>query len=321
MMSGPLVSVCIPTYNHARFLAETLESVLIQRDVDFEVIIIDDCSTDATASIAHDFALRDGRITVHVNGQNLGMVPNWNRCLELAHGTYIKYLFGDDLFSSPETLRLMVEALERTPGTVLVSSARTIIDEHSRPVDSVSHFPGDFTSDGRDLIRRCVRRMTRHHNLIGEPSAVLFRRQAAARGFDPRYQQLVDLEMWFHLLEQGRFAYLRTPLCSFRHHAGQQTKKNEAELNFINDLVCLFREYLGKPYVGISRSESFYLTYYQFYKLLKHARQGRHDMARVREEIRRFYGMPLFYLLLPFYRLYTPYWQVKRMIGKALGRE
>jgi len=321
MISGPLVSICIPTYNHARFLAETLASVLVQKNVDFEVIIIDDCSTDATASIAHEFARRDSRITVHVNEQNLGMVPNWNRCLELARGTYIKYLFGDDLFSSPETLRLMVEALERTPGTVLVSSARTIIDEHSHPVDTVSHFPGDFTSDGRDVIRRCVRRMTRHHNLIGEPSAVLFRKIAAVRGFDPRYRQLVDLEMWFHLLEQGTFAYLGTPLCSFRHHAGQQTKKNEAELNFIADLVCLFREYLCKPYVGINRSEAFYLTYYQFYKLLKHARQGKHDMELVRKEIQDFYGLPLFYMLLPFYRLYTPYWQMKRMIAKAVGRE
>jgi glycosyltransferase involved in cell wall biosynthesis len=320
-MSGPLISICIPTYNHARFLAETLESVISQRNVDFEVIIIDDCSTDATSSIAHDFALRDARITVHVNGQNLGMVPNWNRCMELAQGTYIKYLFGDDLFSSPDTLRLMVEAMERTPGTVLVSSARTIIDEHSHPVDTVSHFPGTFTSDGRDVIRRCVRRMTRHHNLIGEPSAVLFRKQVAGRGFDPRYRQLVDLEMWFHLLEQGKFAYLAMPLCSFRHHEGQQTKKNEAELNFIDDLICLFREYLCKPYVGISRTESAYLTYYQFYKLWKHARQGKHDMTLVREEIQQFYGMRVFFLLLPFYRLYTPYWQMKRMIAKALGRE
>jgi glycosyltransferase involved in cell wall biosynthesis len=321
MMSGPLVSICIPTYNHARFLAEALESVLLQRNVDFEVIIIDDCSADATALIAHDFAVRDSRITVYVNEQNLGMVPNWNRCLALAQGTYIKYLFGDDLFSSPDTLRLMVDAMERVPGTVMVSCARTIIDAQSHPIDTVSHFQDNFTADGRDVIRRCVRKMTRHHNLIGEPSAVLFRRMEAGRGFDLRYQQLVDLEMWFYLLEQGDFAYLGTPLCSFRHHEGQQTKKNEAELNFIDDLVCLFKEYLCKPYVGIGRTASFYLTYYQFYKLLKHARQGKHNLERVREEIQKFYGMRLFLLLLPFYRLYTPYWQMKRMIGKALGKE
>ena len=321
MMPDPLVSVCIPTYNNARFLKETLESVIAQKDVDFEVIIFDDCSADATASIAHEFAVRDRRISVHVNGQNLGMVPNWNRCMELSRGVYIKYLFGDDLFSSPETLRLMVEAMERTPGTVLVSSARTIIDEHSHPIDHVSHFPSSFTSDGRDVVRRCVRRMTRHHNLIGEPSAVLFRKREAARGFDPRFHQLVDLEMWFHLLEQGKFAYLAAPLCSFRNHEGQQTKKNEAELRFIDDLVCLFKEYLAKPYVGVSQTESSYLTYYQFYKLWKHARQGQHDIALVQEKISQLYGPWRFALLRSFYRMYTPYWQMKRMIAKALGRE
>jgi glycosyltransferase involved in cell wall biosynthesis len=321
MMPNPLVSVCIPTFNNAQFLRETLESVISQRYVDFEVIVIDDCSTDATASIAHDFALRDQRIAVYVNEQNLGMVPNWNRCMALSRGTYIKYLFGDDLFSSPETLKLMVEAMERTPGTVLVSSARTIIDEHSHPIDHVSHFPVSFTSDGRDVIRRCVRRMTRHHNLIGEPSAVLFRKREAGRGFDPRYHQLVDLEMWFHLLEQGRFVYLGTPLCSFRHHEGQQTKKNEVELNFVDDLTYLFDDYLEKPYVGIGCIACAYLMYYQFYKLQKHARQGQHDMALVQEKIRRFYGPWRFALLRPFYRMYTPYWQMKRIIAKALGKE
>jgi glycosyltransferase involved in cell wall biosynthesis len=321
MISSPLVSICIPTYNHARFLAETLESVITQTDVDFEVIIIDDCSRDTTASIAHKFALRDGRIVVHVNDRNLGMVQNWNRCLDLARGTYIKYLFGDDLFASPDALRLMVEAMERTPGTALVSSARTIIDEQSQPIDMLSHFPDGFTADGYEVIRRCFRRITRDHNLIGEPSVVMFRRDAAVRGFDCRYQQLVDLEMWFHLLEQGRFVYLATPLCSFRHHEGQQTKKNEVELNFVDDLTYLFDDYLGKPYVGIGCIARAYLMYYQFYKLQKHARQGQHDVALVKEKIRRLYGPWRFSLLRPFYRVYTPYWQIKRIIAKALGRE
>lgn len=321
MMSPPVVSICIPTYNHARFLEETLESVCRQSYDDFEVIVIDDCSADATASIARTFASRDSRITVHVNARNLGMVQNWNRCIEMARGTYIKFLFGDDLFSSPEALRLMMAAMEGTAGTVLVSCARTIVDEDSRPIAVASHFPDNYADDGHEVIRRCFRRITRDHNLIGEPSAVMFRKDSAGRGFDPRYRQLVDLEMWFHILEQGRFAYLATPLCSFRHHEGQQTKKNAAELTFVDDLTYLFGEYLHKPYVGIGRIASAYLTYYQFYKLLKHARQGQHDMELVEEKIRRLYGPWHFALMRPFYRMYTPYWQMKRMIAKALGRE
>jgi glycosyltransferase involved in cell wall biosynthesis len=311
----------MPVYNNARYLTEAIQSILGQRFDDFEVLIIDDCSSDQSAEIAREFAPQDPRIRFLANPKNLGMVTNWNRCMELAKGTYIKFLFGDDLFSSPDTLRLMVEAMEKTPGAILVSSARTIIDEQSQPIDSISNFPASFTADGRDTIRRCIHYITRCHNLIGEPSAAMFRRDSALRGFDNRHRQLVDLEMWFHLLEKGKFVYLSEPLCSFRHHKGQQTKKNEAELNFIDDLTYLFEDYFGKAYVGIGRVESAYLMYYQFYKLLKHARQGKHDITLVREKIRQLYGPWRFALLRPFYRLYTPYWQMKRMILKIFGRE
>lgn len=317
----PKVSVCIPSYNNSDFLAEAIESVLTQQYDDFELLVIDDCSKDRTGDIAQKYEDSDSRIRFIVNPVNLGMVPNWNRCLELAQGTYIKYLFGDDLFSSPDTLRLMVEAMERTPGVVLVSCARTIIDEQSHAIDKISHFSDNFTANGREVIRRCMRRITRDHNLIGEPSAVMFRRDAAVRGFDCRYRQLVDVEMWYHLLEKGKFVYLAEPLCSFRHHEGQQTKRNESELSFIDDLTYLFDDYLGKPYVGIGRVARTYLLYYQFYKLLKHARQGQHDMTLVKGKILHLYGPWRFALLRPFYRLYTPYWQLKRIISKALGSE
>ncbi len=320
-MMGPQVSVCMPVYNNAHYLAESIQSVLDQRFNDYEILVIDDCSTDRTAEIAMEFVAKDPRIRLFVNPSNLGMVPNWNRCLELSRGTYVKFLFGDDLFSSPDTLRLMVEAMEQFPGTALVSSSRTIIDGHSQTIDRISSFPESFSADGRDVIRRCIHMITRDHNLIGEPSVVLFRRDAAGRGFDCRYRQLVDLEMWFHLLEQGQFIYLAEPLCLFRHHEGQQTKINAVELNFIDDLSYLFDDYLVKPYVGIGAVGRAYLRYYQFYKLLKHARQGQHVMARVRGKIESLYGMRKFLLLRPFYRLYTPYWQMKRKIAKVLGRE
>jgi glycosyltransferase involved in cell wall biosynthesis len=315
-----MVSICIPTYNHEKFLVETLQSVVSQTYANFEVIIIDDCSADATAVIARDFAARDHRITVQVNRQNLGMVPNWNRCLELARGTYIKYLFGDDFFSTADALARMVAAMEANPGAVLIAAGRTIVDEQSRAIEALAHFPDGFSVDGTEAIRRCLLRTTRGHNFIGEPSAVMFRRDSAIRGFDLRYRQLVDVEMWFHLLEQGRFVYLAAPLISFRHHSGQQTKKNVSELNFVDDLILLFDSYLGKPYTGIGQIARAYLTYYQFYKLQKHAGQGQHDMALVREKIRSLYGPKRFALLRPLYRLYTPYWQLKCLFFKAAGR-
>ena len=139
-MLTPRVSVCIPAYNNAHFLAEAIESVLNQTFEQFELLIIDDCSTDATREIADAYAANDDRIVFHANSVNLGMVANWNACLQQSRGEYIKYLFGDDLLASPDALLNMVTVLDGDPAVSLVASARNLIDEHSAKVGTVSSF-------------------------------------------------------------------------------------------------------------------------------------------------------------------------------------
>ena len=83
-MNRPKISVLIPTYNYARFLPEAIESVLTQECRDFELLIVDDCSADNTAAIVLPFCARDERVRFSVNSANLGMVNNWNHCLQEA---------------------------------------------------------------------------------------------------------------------------------------------------------------------------------------------------------------------------------------------
>ena len=135
--------------------------------------------------------------------------------------------------------------LENDPAVALAASGRIILDERSRPTDRWAPFGAAGRSPGKKAILQCL---TRNANLIGEPSAVVFRRDKAARGFDESFQHLVDLEMWFHLLEQGDFAYTRQPLCCFRVHAGQQTKANAARQVGENEHGRLFRRY-DKPWL------------------------------------------------------------------------
>lgn len=320
-LTAPTISVCIPTYNNEKYLNETLESIVSQTFKNIEIIVVDDNSCDGSRTIVHQHAAYDDRIKAYANEQNLGMVANWNRCLSLAQGKYIKFVFGDDFLSTPDALEQMVMVLESSPATALVASGRAIVDDTSQCTEVISSFPDGFDADGKELIGRSLRRITRVHNLIGEPSAVMFRKDFASRGFDPRYRQLVDVEMWFHLLEQGRFAYLAQPFCSFRHHEGQQTRKNIIELNFIDDLMLLFENYLSKSYAGVGRADQMYMLYYQFYKLLKHARQGLFDQNLVLNKIDTLYGRQKFAALYPFYRIYTPYWQLKRLLAGWLGHE
>jgi len=105
----PLVSVCIPTFNGAKYFRECLDSVLAQKFTGFEVLIVDDKSSDETFSIAQEYATYDHRIRAIQNDYNLGLVSNWNRCAELAQGEWIKFVFQDDLIE-PACLETMLAA-------------------------------------------------------------------------------------------------------------------------------------------------------------------------------------------------------------------
>jgi glycosyltransferase involved in cell wall biosynthesis len=223
MASLPKVSVLVPTYNYARFLPEAIESILAQDFTDYELIVSDDASTDRSAEIIRRYAARNPCIRAEFHPANLGMVANWNWCLQQARGEFVKYLFGDDLLCSPQALGRLAALLDSDPRIVLAASARRIVDEHSRPVDVWNEFRETGRQAGAAVIARCLEE---NYNLIGEPSAVMFRRASASRGFDPQWRQLVDLEMWLDLLGQGDFAYDPEPLCGFRRHERQQTVVN-----------------------------------------------------------------------------------------------
>lgn len=238
------VTICIPAYNAAAYLTAALESALAQTDAEAQVLVVDNASTDDTAEIALRFARLDSRVRLVVNDANLGMTGNFNRCLELAESTYVKFLCADDLLR-PRCVERMRCVLERNPDVVLVGCARELISDTGEAMGRLNFASRDVRTPGRDTIRRCFF----SGNDIGEPSAVMFRRADALRGFRAEYNQTVDLEMWFDLLEKGDFAFLAEPLCSIRVHAGQQTARNVQSGRVVADKQLLFREYAARPYL------------------------------------------------------------------------
>src|SRR5258705_715717 len=129
------VSILIPAYKFARYLPETIESVLEQDYPNFEVFISDDCSQDGSDEIIARYAARDTRIRTHVHSPNLGMVKNWNFCLDQARGEYIKFVFGDDKLASRQALSKLVRLLEMNPSATMAVSARRVIDANSSVID------------------------------------------------------------------------------------------------------------------------------------------------------------------------------------------
>lgn len=314
-MNSPKVSVCIPTYNYARFLSETIDSVLKQTFTDYEILIIDDCSHDNTKEVVSDYASRDERIRFKVNPVNIGMVNNWNLCLMEARGEYIKPVFGDDLLSSTNALEKMVSLLDSDPNISLVGSARNLIDTTSRVMRVLAHFKDDVVLPGEEVINRCL---SEQKNLVGEPSIVMFRKKDAERGFIPHYKQIVDLEMWFHLLEKGKFAYMNEPLCSFRIHAAQQTEKNTRSFTALEDSFHLYDEYMNKPYITINAFHKGYIRYDNIYRIWKMYTTNRISNAHAVREIDARYGYKRFLVFYPLYKIYKPFLKFYRKLKQGI---
>lgn len=129
----PTVSVGIPVYNGERYLPAALASLRAQTFTDFDVVICDNASTDATADIAHEHQDHDGRFRYVRNAENLGVVRNYRRALDLARGRYFKWLSSDDTLD-PDYLRALVGALEADPPAVLCACLMPPIDHEGEPI-------------------------------------------------------------------------------------------------------------------------------------------------------------------------------------------
>lgn len=218
-MARPLVSICIPTYNGATFLAAAIDSVLNQTYGDFELWVVDDKSTDNTPAMVARYA--DPRLHYLRNAQNLGPQGNWNRCLELVQGKYFKLLPHDDLLAT-DCLKNQVAILEADTSKelALVFGSREIIGPEGQFIMKRG-LSGSTTGriSARSLAKRCIRAGT---NLIGEPGNGLIRSEVIPKvgAYDARYPYLVDLDYWFRVLLQGDAYYLSARTSSFRISSG-----------------------------------------------------------------------------------------------------
>ncbi len=214
-----LVSVCIPTYRGGAFLAAAIDSVLSQTYPHFEIWVLDDNSPDNTQAIVEGYS--DARIHYLRNPKNLGPEGNWNRCLEVAQGTYFKLLPHDDLLEA-DCLQRQVAVLEADTSNeiALVFGARGIIDPQGRTFLTrglARTGPGRIS--GTALIRRSVRAGT---NVIGEPGNGLVRRALCQEigGYDATFPYVVDLDYWFRILRHGDAYYTAARTSSFRISKG-----------------------------------------------------------------------------------------------------
>jgi glycosyltransferase involved in cell wall biosynthesis len=131
--NAPAVSVGLPVFNGADYVAEAIASILGQTFEDFELLIQDNASTDQTEAICREFARRDSRVSYVRNPKNLGAIPNYNLVFERARGRYFKWAAHDD-FCAPTFLERCVEVLDAEPSVVLCSGQTQLINDDGSPV-------------------------------------------------------------------------------------------------------------------------------------------------------------------------------------------
>ena len=214
------VSVCIPTYNSARYLRECLESVLAQSYTDFELVVSDDASTDNTLEIVQSYT--HPHLRFHRFEQNMGLAFNLSYAAGLAQGKYVKLLCHDDLLE-PRCLENQVAMMERHAALTMVTSGIRYIDAAGRTIRQVSRFPREMALRDIDIVAGNLL----HGNIIGPPSAVLIRRECLEKAgpFSPAFPESMDIDMWLNLARQGSVGYLPEPQCRIRLHPGTLTAR------------------------------------------------------------------------------------------------
>lgn len=243
--NSPKVSICIPIFNGADYIRQAIHSVLEQDYQDYEIIVVDNASTDQTVEILEAMLLRGGdRIHVYKNDQNIGLAGNLNKCLEYARGEYIKFLCVDDLLL-PGCLGKMVAGLDTYPTVTVVCGGRLAVNKTGESLGFRRYAPRTEVVSGYKVISRSLF----VGNLIGEPTAVMFRKRDLVSPFREDLPQLMDIEMWFRLLEQGDLLSLQDPLCAIRIHDAQMTQANIRSGQLISDNVKVFDDYSRKEYL------------------------------------------------------------------------
>jgi glycosyltransferase involved in cell wall biosynthesis len=216
----PPVSVLVTVFNRQQYLAECLTSILASTWKDFEVVVVDDASTDGSFEIAEEFAGRDSRVRVERNERNLGDYGNRRRAADLARGTYLKYVDSDDVLYS-HSLAAMMEAMQAAGEAALGIS-------HSQP-NGEQPYPWRLTP------AEAWRREFLDGGCLGSgPSGAIIRRDAffAVGGFR-NWDVLSDTDLWYRLSARWPIVLLPPGLVWWRRHPGQEFVRNEAEITYL----------------------------------------------------------------------------------------
>lgn len=208
LSSPPAASVLLPVYNGGRYLARAVESVLNQTFQHFEVLLLNDGSTDNSLQILESFASIDGRCRIY-DWPNRGLIATLNAGLELAQGEFIIRMDADDV-CRPQRFEKQISWLRLNAEYVAVGASTLFIDADGMPI---------FEVVDRYTHEEIERALLSRRLGIAHPSAIIRRSSLEAiGGYRPGYPHAEDLDLFLRLAEVGRLANLPDVLLDYRQH-------------------------------------------------------------------------------------------------------
>jgi len=255
-----------------------MNSVLQQSYKDIEIIIVDDCSTDSTITLLEGYCKGDSRIRFLKNASNIGLVSNWNRCIALASGEWIKFVFQDD-YLEVDCVQKFVEYIEKTNSEVplLVSKRRFLLDTSFTKIEkeyyemelpSLSRIKkSNFRISAKEISNASISYISL--NFIGEPTTFIFKKSVTEElgFFNEALEQICDLE--FGLRIASRYGVVEVPyeLSSFRIHLHSTTNRNIAnkyyKLSCLEPVKLAHQLLFDEAYNSLRKN----LNFYYYFKL------------------------------------------------------
>lgn len=290
-ISFPKVTIAIPTFNRVAFLGGAIESALMQTYPNIEVIVSDNASTDATKELLLRY--RDTRLAVLSQARNLGMVQNWNACLERATGEYFLLLPDDDVLEANAIERLVAPYLSCVnPGATGVVYGRTrIVDEsmhevtlcaRGEPYERAIHFSINFLRGSR-----CI-----------YPCSTLFRTHdlTALGGFnEEKYTVACDAGAWMEIiLRRGHIACVDEIVSNYRQHTSNLTGATQIDSWISNSraLLGLLLQSIGdehsSEYRAAKRAGRFFTASVIVGPLYQYSRNARFPLAAFVKGVRKY---------------------------------
>ncbi|MFC1709539.1 glycosyltransferase [Candidatus Omnitrophota bacterium] len=240
----PLVSIRMSSYNHARFISEAIESVLNQSFKDFELIIIDDASTDNSQQIIMNFAERDKRIEAIFHEENKGIARTWNEGIEKAKGKYIATISSDDVWME-DKLKQQLKILSKNENLIVWSDGEII--DHEGVVSRVNftqHF--GVSTKNEDIFQDLLT-----GGFIFGSSLIYLRKDSENLSYCEKLKYGNDVLFYAELAKKFKFHFIETPLAQYRIH---NNNTNTDKLGYTLDNIRLYKIFIKKFDKNISNN-------------------------------------------------------------------